>query len=122
MTQAKMPMIIGAVLEVLGFVCFVAGVIADADLLLYLGAALFFVGGIVLAISMYVEANPGKFPVKKVLICAGMLLLGAALTCVLTTLISGAGGLDSLGFAIILPTVPLVVSVAFCVWYWQKND
>ena len=122
MAKAKIPMLIGAVFEVLGFVSFVAGVIADADILLYLGAGLFFVGGITLAISMYVEANPGSFPVKKVLVCAAFLIVGAILTGVLTSVISDAGGLDALGFAIILPTIPLVVSVAACIWYWQRNE
>lgn len=122
MTTNKIVMTAAAVFEVLGFVCFVAGVIADADVLLYLGAGLFFVGGITLAIASYVEANPGSFPVKKVLVCAAFLIVGAVLTWVLTTVISGAGGLDSLGFAIILPTIPLVVSVAACIWYWQRNE
>ena len=122
MAKSKIVMTAAGVLEVLGFVCFVAGVIADVDMLLYLGAGLFFVGGITLAIAMYVESNPGKFPVKKVLVCSAFLIVGAILTWVLTTVISDAGGLDSLGFAIILPTIPLVVSVAACIWYWQRNE
>lgn len=122
MTKVKAAMIVGGVIEVLGFVCFVAGVIADADILLYTGAGFFFVGGITLAIASYVEANPGSFPVKKVLVCAAFLVAGGLLTGVLTSAISGAGGLDSVGFGIILPTIPLILSVGACIWYWQKNE
>ena len=123
MTKAKVPMIIAAVVEVLGMIGFIAGVIADREPLLYLGTGLFIVGGIVLAITMWVDAHPsGSLPVKKLLICAGVLLAGAAITYALTVTVSGEGGWDNAGFEIILPTIPLIASVAVCAWFWQRND
>ena len=122
MSKTKIPMIIAAVVEVLGMIGFIAGVIADREPLLYLGTALFIVGGIVLAITMWVDANPsGSLPVKKLLICAAILLVGAAITYALTIIVSGEGGWDNAGFEIILPTIPLIVSVAACAWFWQRN-
>ena len=123
MTKAKIPMIIAAVVEVLGMIGFVAGVIADREPLLYLGTALFILGGIVLAITMWLEANPSTtLPIKKLLICAGILLVGAAVTYAVTVTVSGEGGWDTAGFEIILPTIPLIASVAVCAWFWQRND
>ena len=79
---------------------------------------------VVMALGMYASEHPGRaLPVKKVLVCTGILAAGTALTglCVgVLSKLGSSGGWTPVGNGLI-DFLPLLAAVIVCIWYWQRS-
>ena len=123
MSREKIAMAVGGVVEAIGFILLLIGYEIGNDALSYIGVALFFGGGIVLLVTWYLDRHPsGSFPIKKALVCLAILVVGIVAGVFITSFTSNATGWVPVGFEYLSVAIPIVLSIAACIWYWQNND
>ena len=123
MSREKIAMAVGGVVEAIGFILLLIGYESGNDALAYIGVALFFGGGIVLLVTWYLDRHPsGSFPIKKALVCLAILAVGIVAGVLLSSVASNATGWVPVGNEFLGIAIPLVLSIAACVWYWQNHD
>lgn len=62
----------------------------------------------------------GRLPLKKIFVCALILLAGAVLTGAAAVLFSETSGWTPVGYSALMGGLPLLISIAVCLWYWGK--
>ena len=118
----KIATIIMAVCLLTGFILMVVGNENGNDTLTYIGAALAFGLGIIYIIYMYVDSHQGEaFPFKKVFVCGLILLSGASLMGLWIGVMSSPTGWTPVGYEVLMPTLPLILSIIGCLWYWENH-
>lgn len=96
----------------------------DKSIYGFLMLAFLVIAAIVMSLGVYATEHPGRaLPVKKVLVCAGILAAGT----VLSGLFGGAlvnlgssGGWTPVGNGL-TAFLPLLAGVIVCIWYWQRS-
>ena len=123
MSREKIAMAVGGVVEVIGFILLFIGYESGIDLLAYIGVTLFLGGGIALLVAWYLDTHPsGSFPIKKALVCLAILIAGIVVGVFLSSAASNATGWVPVGFEYLSVAIPIVLSIAACIWYWQNHD
>ena len=72
------------------------------------------------AVFAILSFRPTVKSVKKLFVCALILLAGAALSGVTAVLFSGGIGWTPVGNSTLMGGLPLLISIAVCIWYWSK--
>ena len=76
---------------------------------------------VLMALGMYAMEHPyGKLPVKKVLVCTGIMLLAVVLSGVFAALMPEPSGWKPVGNDAMEIAFPLALGVIACLWYWNK--
>ena len=124
MAKEKIAIIAGAVVELIGFILLYIGYKNGNDPFSYAGVTLALGGGIVLWIADYIDKHGslGTFPIKKVLVCAAMLFAGIMVGVLFASAASNATGWVPVGNEFISAAIPICLSIAACIWYWQNHD
>lgn len=76
---------------------------------------------ILMGLGMYATEHPNKkLPVKKILVCTGIMLLAAVLAGVFTAILPEPSGWVPVGSDAMEIAFPLCLGVIACLWYWNK--
>ena len=120
MTAKKIVMIISGAAVPIGFILLVVGNEIAGDTVAHIGAGLSFGGGLVFIVTDYLDKHRGEpLPIKKLLVCAAIMAVGILITALILGAASQASGWTPVGYEVIMPMIPIILSIAACVWYWQ---
>ena len=120
----------GAGIEALGFASIPLTEKLGLSEPLRVGICLFLalIGVVVILFTSFV--GQGKaFPLKKILVCALILVVGTVLAGLLaavagsdgTAFVSGGFGWLPVSSGVMTVAIPLVISIAVCIWYWETH-